>query len=303
MAFSKLGHNMMLPSKEYNITKYPPQKWIWNDSHDENSIEKHKLPKGTIFVNKEELFDLKPEVIFVTAFENQFEVLEEIWPKAKEWGAKLVFYSGNDYWETAYPWNIIQNYLPADRLGAQLSEMHKVHYIHYRPWVDYEMFSFEGPSNSNIVGSYICDYKNNFPEDFEIYNQIKSGTSNYIKYELCENNTKEETAEVMKNSVFTLHVKRLEGYGFAIIESMARGRPVFFFDPLTADKSYLQWSVLGETAFSFTNSQSYLDQTKKIIEDSEYRHGVQERCASTIRRIINNEEHNEKLKTFLENLR
>jgi leucyl-tRNA synthetase len=100
-----------------------------------------------------------------------------------------------------------------------------------------------------------------------------------------------------------LHVKRLEGYGFAIIESMARGRPVFLFDPLTADKSYLQWSELGTTAFSFSNGQSYEDQAKKILNDEEYRHKVQENCAKRIRSLVDNEEQNEKLKIFLENLR
>jgi hypothetical protein len=303
VALSKLGHSMVLPSKDYEITRFPPQNWIWNDSYSKDSIEKCGFPPETKVVNKEELFDLKPEVIFVTAFENQFEVLDVIWPKAKEWGAKLVFYSGNDYWDTAYPWNIIENYLPADKLAASICEQKGTHYLHYKPWVDYKMFSFDGVSDSNLIGTYIDEYKNNFPEDFKIYETIKQHTSNFAEYKSCEGVSKEITAEVMNESCFTLHVKKLEGYGFAIIESMARGRPVFFWDPQTANKSYLQWSVLETTAFSFLNSQSYEDQAKKMILDEEYRHSTQTKCASKIREIIDNEEQNEKLNTFLNNLR
>ena len=302
-ALLELGHNLVLPSSEYKVTTYPPQNWVWNESHTKENIAEKNFPKNTLLVNNEELLDLKPEVIFVTSFENQFEVINNIWSKAKDWGAKLAFYSGNDYWDTAYPWDIIKNYLPADKLAASICEEKGVHYFHYRPWVDYEMFSFDSPSDSNSVGTYICDYENNFSEDFGIYNTVKSHTSNFIDYKLCETLTKEETAEVMNDSVFTLHIKRLEGYGFAIIESMARGRPVFFFDPFTENKSYLQWSELGSTAFSFSNGQSYEEQAKKLINDKEYRHAVQTNCAKRIRELINNEEQNEKLSNFLNNLR
>lgn len=302
-ALEELGHDLVIPSKDYKVSQYPPQKWIWNESHDEESIREHRFGRNTILVNNEQLREEKPDVIFVSAYENQFEVINVIWEEAKNWGAKLAFYSGNDYWPTAYPWDIIKNYLPADNLAATICKEKGVHHLHYRPWVDYNMFSFEGASESNKVGTYICDYENNFAEDFKIYNSIRKHTSSFIEYILCEKSTKQETADIMNESAFTLHVKRLEGYGFAIIESMARGRPVFFFDPLTADKSYLQWSELGTTAFSFNNGQSYEDQAKKILNDEEYRYKVQEDCAKRIRTLVDNEEQNGKLKKFLENLR
>jgi len=301
-ALEEIGYELVLPSKDYKVTQYPPQKWVWNESHDEESLKKHDFGSNTILVDNEELMDTKPDVIFVSAFENQFEVINVIWQEAKNWGAKLAFYSGNDYWDTAYPWDIIKNYLPADNLAATICKEKNIHYFHYRPWIDYEMFSFEGVSASNKVGTYICNYKNNFPEDFQIYNAIKNHTSSFIDYNLCEQSTKQETADIMNESAFTLHVKRLEGYGFAIIESMAKGRPVFFFEPLTADKSYLRWSELGTTAFSFQNGKSFEDQAKKILDDDEYRLEVQSSCAKRIRELVNNEEQNEKLKNFLNNL-
>ena len=157
-SLQNLSHEIVIPSSSYRITKLPPQNWAWNTSHTKESITKYGLASNSIFVNNEELFDLKPDVIFVSAFENQFEVLNVIWPEAKKWGAKLAFYSGNDYWDTAYPWEIIQNYMPADQLAANLCKKHKKHYFHYRPWIDYEMFSFKGVSDGNTIGGCLPEY-------------------------------------------------------------------------------------------------------------------------------------------------
>jgi hypothetical protein len=299
-SLQQLGHQIILPSKDYQITEMPPQNWAWNTSHTKESIEKFDLASNSIFVDKEELFDIKPDVIFVSAFENQFEVLNVIWPEAKKWGAKLAFYSGNDYWNTAYPWDIIQNYMPADQLAAKLCKQHKKHFFHYRPWIDYDMFSFDGVSDGKKIGTYICDYKNNFPEDHQCYTQ--TAQAHDAEYILCENETKERTSEIMNETISTLHIKRLEGYGFAIIESMAKGRPVFFWEPLTQGKSYLQWLDLGVTGFVFRDLGDYISQQNFLISETEFRHEVQNKCAKRIRDLINNEEQNLKLNNFLNNL-
>lgn len=299
-SLEQLGHQIVIPSSDYKITELPPQNWAWNTSHTKESINKYDFASNSIFVNNEELLDLKPEVVFVSAFENQFEVLNVIWPEAKKWGAKLVFYSGNDYWETAYPWDIIQNYMPADQLAANLCEKHRKHFFHYRPWIDYDMFSFKGTSDGDKIGTYICDYKNNFPQDYECYKQVLGMHS--ADYILCEDKTKQETADIMHETISTLHIKRLEGYGFAIIESMARGRPVFFWEPLTQGKSYLQWLELGVTGFTFRDMGDYISQQNFLISDDDFRHKVQTECAKKIREVINNRDQNLKLKNFLDNL-
>ena len=127
LSFQELGHQIVIPSREYEVKHFPPQNWVWNNSHDKKSIHKYGFAANSLFVSNEELLELKPEVIFVSAFENQFEVINSIWSEAQKWGAKLVFYSGNDYWERAYPWDIIKNYMPADQLGASLCEKYKKH--------------------------------------------------------------------------------------------------------------------------------------------------------------------------------
>ena len=122
------------------------------------------------------------------------------------------------------------------------------------------------------------------------------------EYILCEKETKQKTAEIMNETSCTLHIKRLEGYGFAIIESMARGRPVFFWEPQVAGKSYLNWLKKGVTGFIFKNLED-LKRQSLFQTDKDFRHEVQINCAKEIRKIINNEEQNLKLNNFLHNLK
>ena len=300
LSLQELGHQIVIPSKEYEVKYFPPQNWVWNNSHDKKSIQKYGFATNSLFVSNEDLLELKPEVIFVSAFENQFEVINSIWSEAQKWGAKLAFYSGNDYWESAYPWDIIKNYMPADQLGASLCEKYKKHYFHYRPWIDYKMFNCEGVSDNKKIGTYICDYKNNFPQDFDCYQQVLKKHS--VEYILCEKETKQKTAEIMNETSCTLHIKRLEGYGFAIIESMAKGRPVFFWEPQVAGKSYLKWLKKGVTGFIFKNLEDYLKRQALFQTDKDFRNESQIKCAKEIRKIINNEEQNLKLNNFLHNL-
>lgn len=301
IAFSELGHTTIIPSKDYQVTIFPPQKWVWNDTHDRSSIEKHNLAKNTLILNKEEIFDVKPEVIFITAFENKFEIFDVIWKEAKNWGAKLAFFSGNDYWPEAYSMDLIDNFLSADKLGSSLAKENGKHYLHYRPWVDYDMFCHKGCSDSQVIGSYICDYKNNFPQDYECYKKTIEFT-NY-NYKLVEKSSKEEVAQIMNESACTLHIKSQEGYGYAIIESMASGRPVFFWEPHTRNKSYLEWLDLGVTGFTFRDLSEYKSQVDFFMSEKSFRHETQENCAKRIRQLINNEEQNKALSNFLNNLR
>ena len=91
----------------------------------------HLNQHQSIVVNKEQILDSPPDVIFVTSFENQFEILEELWPTLSQKGVKLVFYSGNDYWPDAYPWYMLSNYLCADQLALNLCQQHNKHFLYY----------------------------------------------------------------------------------------------------------------------------------------------------------------------------
>lgn len=302
-AFSFLGHELILPSKEYkpvNRPSPPVTDFVWSETWDSEKINKHFNTDNVTCLSKEEILDLKPEVIFITAYENQFEILREIWPHLKS-KSKIVMYSGNSYWPEAYPFGEVENYLCADHLSYSLCVHNKKNFLYYRPWVDYDTFSFDGVNDSNVVGSYISNFETTFPEDYKYSENLKT-MIDFLDIKLHTEISHEEVALRMKESVATLHVKRLEGYGYAIIESMACGRPVFLHAKYSQGKSYQNWAIENSTALYFSNAYNLHCKAKALTESKDYRHYIQSTCASAIRTLIDNEEQTNNLGKFLEKL-
>lgn len=303
MAFDSLGHEMLIPSSDYKITHWPSppvNQFVWNTEWTDEMVKKEIKTNNVRVVSKEEILDIKPDVVFVTGYENQFEILRELWPFLQG-SSKLAFYSGNDYWEDAYPWYMIQNYLCADQLALNLCQKYEKRFLNYRPWIDYDQFEFQGNTDGNILGSYIAEYDKTFPKEYEFVKKLQS-ECDYIDFRINTEATKEETAQCMKESVGTIHVKGLEGYGFAIIESMACGRPVFLHRDLAEGKSYMNWAVENNTALFFGNALEFMVKSKALIDCKEYRHFVQKSCSITIRKLVNNEQQTELLGIFLDGL-
>lgn len=297
------GASVIVPSQNYSIKhRSPVGNFVWNESWNTDILRAKMGCSNASALDKQQILDEKPDVIFVTAYENQFEVLSEIWPKAKEWGAKLVFYSGNDYWDTAYPWDLIQNYLCADQLAYGLCQVHQVNYLKWCPWIDYDKFSFSGTSDERRIGCYIANYHETFPADYETWLNIAEQHGDVL-YTLASDVSKADVLKMMQLSSATIHLKRLEGYGFAIIESLACGRPVFLYSPYTFSKSYLDWCLHGETAFYFNCIEEYMELCENFLTNQDMRHKIQNDCAKRIRQIVNNEEQICNLKQFLHNLK
>jgi len=302
-AFNKLGHTLILPSKDYILTNFPPKQFsqfVWNTSWTQEKADAEFEYKNVKVLNKNEILDLKPEIVFITCFENQFEILNEIWPHLKE-KSKLACYSGNDYWDGAYPFYIIKNYLTADYTGFLLAEKYKLNYLYYKPWIDYDKCQFNGTSDNPIIGTYISEYEKNFPQDYQTYLFLKEKIP-IAKYDLHDKSNHNDLLKAMDNSAATLHIKRLEGYGIAVIESMAKGRPIFIPRNQVANKSMNQWCIENLTAIHFDTIEEYTVKLKAYLECKDYRHFLQINTASIIRQIINNEEETKKLGKFLNTL-
>ena len=302
-AFNLLGHTLILPSKDYTPTNFPPKgfsQWIWNNSWTQEKADIEFQHKNVKVLNKEEILDIKPEIIFITSFETQFEILSEIWPHLKE-KSKLVCYSGNDYWDGAYPFYIIKNYLCADYLGYVLSNKYKVNHLYYKPWVDYDRCTFDGPTDGNIVGIYISEYEKNFNQEYNMSKTLQEMTP-FIDYQYHTNSSQEELTKTLKSSIATQHLKHLEGYGIAIIESMACGKPVFMHRQMAQNKSLMNWSIENVTTLFFESEYEYIAKLKALYESKDYRYFLQHTTASAIRQIIDNNKETEKLGHFLNNL-
>ena len=318
-----LGHQMIMPSKDYEISLRPRHTdFVWNEGWDDEKVKERIGLDNVIVGSKERILDEKPDILFVSCFENQFEVIEHLWGPLKHSGTKLAFFSANDYWDTAYPWRnvdergipIVQNYVAADRLAVALCNSHGTpNWIDYRPWIDYDKFKYEGTNDSNRVGSYINEYQSNFPQAYSIYDYItkEEGFKDFDFFQ-CDDKSRDEVVSEMNNSFCSLHLKNLEGYGYSIIESMAMGRPVFLYRAFAGDKSYRDWAIEGETCFFFGNpvDPNFTDEgydelmfkLKKLHEDESFRHETQRKCSESIRQLVNNEEQTENFRLFLENI-
>ena len=77
-AFSLLGHNLILPRYDYIPTNLPPKQfnqWVWNNTWTQEKADLEFTTKNVKVLNKQQILDLKPEIIFITSFETQFEIL------------------------------------------------------------------------------------------------------------------------------------------------------------------------------------------------------------------------------------
>lgn len=302
-AFDKLNYTLILPSCDYKITHHPPpqfSQFVWATDWTQQKADQFFQTKNVKVLSKNDILDLKPDVIFISNFESQFEIMQDLWPKLKN-KSKLACYSGNDYWDGAYPLNTIKNYLCADYTGYLLSNKYKLHYLYYKPWVFYDELIFDGPKDGNTIGIYISDYEKNFKREFDYSLFLKEKTP-FINYKYHTRSNRDEILSTLKDSIATQHIKGLEGYGIAIIESMACGNPVFMHRHLSKNKSLQQWSLENKTAFFFDSDEEYISKLKALIESSDYRHYIQHTTARTIRHIIDNEKETENLKLFMEGL-
>ena len=77
IALDQLGYKLQVPSSEYQITHKPPpnvSQFVWNTSWTQEKVNSDFKTKNVTVVNKEQILDSPPDVIFVTSFENQFEM-------------------------------------------------------------------------------------------------------------------------------------------------------------------------------------------------------------------------------------
>jgi hypothetical protein len=124
----------------------------------------------------------------------------------------------------------------------------------------------------------------------------------YIDYHYHTDSSQEQLTKSLKSSIATQHIKHLEGYGIAVIESMASGKPVFMHRKMAQNKSLMNWSIENVTTLFFESEHEYIAKLKALYESKDYRYFIQYTTASAIRQIIDNDKETEKLGHFLNNL-
>ena len=303
IAFNALGHKMIVPSKDYIPTYYGyTRKWCWNDSYTQEIADKKFEYKNVLALNKEEILDIKPETICLSAFETQFELLYELLPKLPK-STKVFAFSGNDYQHPAwYPFYFLKNYLYGDVSAHEECKKHRIpNTLYYRPFLPYSVYKPSNCKRELIVSNFTCDFQRNFPDCFNYAKTLETQNPE-AKHIFCDNQPNSFVIDLMQKSLASTSLKPVDGIGFSIIESMACGTPVFLHRELSKRRSYTQWAIEGETAFYISSPAEYRAKLKALIDSKDFRDFTHWNCAQKIREYINNEEQTEKLGKFLENL-
>jgi hypothetical protein len=289
------GWTLLLPDHTFEGKIKYWRKWSQKQI-DENPYTSEKNIKS---ISYEEFLQSPPAVVMITCWEVQDDVLklyDQLDPKK----TKLVHYAGNNY--VPYEWERLNNLITTDTIIYQKSALRSKNTLFYLPWVDFENdYKFKKPNNSKVINSYILNYAKNFPEAYQLALNAKHKLESHgYKVNFIENVSEQEIPDALEDSFATLHIKPIEGYGFSIIESMAKGRPVILFEPFSEQKTYKFWSTDMESCIYFKNIDELVVKVEEYYKNYEQ---LQLKCSQKVRQVINNTKQNERLIKFMSELK
>jgi len=225
-----------------------------------------------------------------------------------------VHYSGNN--SSHFEQKFVQNLISVDAYTASYYDPSQTNIIFWIPWIDFNSIQFESVTDDFTLNSYIGNYynlnwlpkstqcfniiMNNCVRDFPntVFNSFPKPNQNQYSHMAHD-----EVLFMMNRSCATIHIKETEGFGYTIIESIAKGRPVFLKRSFSLGSRLMNWCIEGKTAFFFDDYNEFHSKLQKYLSDQEYRHHVQRDCAATIRKLIDNEKQARILDNFLRNLK
>lgn len=253
-------------------------------------------------IEKEEFFDNPPDILFISCYENQVDILNNIWLKEEKIRQKtaLVHYAGNT--NVPYEWRFVEALVTTDLQTFENSKRNNKKSLLFFPWVDFEEYSFQGYNDSNNINSYIALYDKLFPQAYNMAINIKSKFINY-NFTFHQNLENNKLVETMKNSIATMHLKPLEGYGFSIIESLATGRPLIMYEPYSSGKTYNFWCIKDKNCIMFNSLEELQKKMERLAIDKDYRHELQLNSSKIVREKIDLNFHKNNLIKFFENIR
>ncbi len=324
LALQHLGHTLVLPGESFDpksdcpgfkisygtyFKKNPLESGSYTSFFSENPEECTFLKQNVEVIENDEMLTHPPDVLFVNCKEVEKSVCE-IWDHFKEQkknSPKLAHFSGNN--ATRYKSRYMKNLIAVDAYTANYYDRSKTNIIFWIPWIDFENLTFEGVSDSPVLNSYIGHYGSILKKSAEVFNETVSKAQEdfpHVGIISYPNSTQmvrhNQIPALIHQSCATLHIKETEGFGFTIIESLAKGRPVFLKRSFSQGSRLMNWCIEGKTAFFFDDYAEFHDKLEKYVSDAEYRHQVQTDCAQLIRILIDNEKQAKVLDRFLQNL-
>ncbi len=253
------------------------------------------------FVEMTALPDLDIDVIIMADAPVQRSVwryLAPLFSRRRE--VYLVAFCGNEM--PRYRWDLVQNLLCADeetwvKRGSQVPNA-----LRYFPYVDYPNYVFEGCSDTRTLITCINHYEKRYPQEAQWARQIV-GQLPGVEHKVIGGLAPHDVAKEFQRSAASLHIKHEEGYGYAVIEGLAIGRPVVAPRKYVQGRTMARWCLPGESALLFDTTEEAAAQLREFFGNEDLRHRVQQRSAQLIRQLINNDEQTAGLKAFMDRLR
>ncbi|NGX31805.1 MAG: hypothetical protein K940chlam8_01187 [Chlamydiae bacterium] len=319
-ALDYLGHILVLPGKSFAPTEPGPTIAYFSNVPEDaytypfyypERIARDNLPPNIEIIENDEIIENPPDVLFITCTPVERDVLVHLWSRFKDNGkTKLAHFTGVDVSPyTTYITETVKNILVTDNTFHKWAKNinSTCNIVRWIPWINFDHYKYKGPSDCLEMGCYIIDFKKRIPNDFEMSMRFKNYYNRRCPRKpvnLTFNNDilQKDLPNVMHNTIATLHIKHVEGFGYSIIESLAMGRPVFLFREFAKYKRYEKWCIEGKTCFYVSSAEEFAKKLYRLVVDKAYRYHIQETAAKTIREIINNEEQAQILQTFLDNL-
>ena len=298
-AFQELGVEVLLPGPDF--AGLPARVRVDRGLHllGQEYIQAQGIPNARVV--GPEILDEEIDLLLITGHHVQRQMLQRVWPRLARWpGARLAFYSGNQL--PHYRYDLARNLLSADAMTTAVHGPRTDNFLAYSPWIDYGQFPDGGPGDAPILRTYIDRFAQRYPRDFAMSRAIVQAVPG-LGVEDVAALDRAQVAARMRDSMATLHLKPEEGYGYAVIESLASGRPVVIPRTYLEGRTMAHWLEPGRSAMVFTDQADAAAQLRRFLADPDFRHGMQATSARLIRERVDNAEQTAALGRWLANLR
>ncbi len=322
LVLQHLGHILVLPGESFDprasslgpkisyvgfLKKKPLESTCFTDQFSKDNPRYYAFLENVELIENDEIFSNPPDVLVVNC-EQVEQSIYSLFKALKERGAahtKLVHYSGNN--GTRYDPAMVKNFIAVDAYSAKFHDPAKTNIVFWIPWIDFETLTFDGCSDTPIINSYLGGYYSagQFQGGAELFKEIvKASKKSFpgLQIHSLAHLSQDQMFAHIEQSTATLHLKESDGFGYTILESMAKGRPVFLKKSYSKGSRLMYWCIQDKTAFFIDDYRGFKYQLRRYLDDKEFRHQMQTSSAQLARELVNNEKQARILEHFLQNL-
>lgn len=304
-SFKYLGHTLVVPGTSFSQVSKTQGPHI----SDYCLFCPKEMQKRPLFlqddrvevIENNEIFTNPPDVIFITWSIHELDIWN-IYNEIRT-GTKLVYFTGNENEKYQKP---VSNFLVLGSIANY--SFPNANVLAWIPWIDFSHLEYEKPAENNLsINSYLARHYTHphLHKDSQLFNQYAQQIAKDKSIQI--NNygglPHDNAIKLIRDSQATLHIKSLEGFGYTVAESLSLGRPVFLKRSFTTSKPMMNWCIEGKTAIFFDSYDEFKTKLDQFATDATLRKQLQLSAASTIRRIVNNDQQARKLQYFLEHLK